>query len=98
MPLAGSGGEDLLDARRDRSGLSKIPYVMLDAGGRASALLRWSDVVSGSAPGGCAVQNAANLLVTPPDFTRSSTLSISADTEVCSDFEIRPVFEGVLGG
>jgi hypothetical protein len=93
--LAGPAGEDLLDAQRNRSGLSKMPVVILDAGDQASAVLQWSDVQTSSVPGGCAVQKAANLMVTPPNFTQSTTLSLGTGIDVCSGFEIHPVLEGV---
>jgi len=101
--LTGSDGTDLLDATRTLSGylggavgLSKTPDVQLAAGERASAVLEWSDVRSSSEPGGCEVQNAANLVVTPPDFTQSATLTFAAGAQVCSGFEIHPVLKGVV--
>ena len=95
--LVGPDGKDLLDATRDRAGLSAIPTVVLDAGGQASAVLEWSDVTNSSEPGGCAVQKAANLMVTPPNFTQSTELTLGAGTEVCSGFAIHPVVKGVAG-
>jgi Protein of unknown function (DUF4232) len=95
--IVGPGGEDLLDAKRVRGGLAKMPTVTLDAGERASTLLEWSDVPSGTGSGGCQVQGAASLAVTPPNFTQSSTFSLGAGTEICSAFEIHPVVEGVAG-
>jgi hypothetical protein len=95
--LVGPGGEDLLDAEREHPGLSKIPDIVLASGGQASAVVEWSDVQNSSVPGGCAVQNATSLMVTPPNFTQSSTLSIASGTDVCSGFEIHPVVNGVAG-
>jgi Protein of unknown function (DUF4232) len=95
--IVGPGGEDLINAERVRGGLATIPTVTLDAGGRASALLEWSDVPTSAVPGGCQVQGAATLAVTPPNFTRSTTFPIGAGAEICSAFEIRPVAEGMAG-
>ena len=93
--VVGPGGEVLLNAQRFDAGQAKISVVTLDAGGRASALLEWSDVPGDAAAGGCAVQNAANLLVTPPNFTQSQALSIGTGTDICSAFEIQPVLKGM---
>jgi len=97
--IVGPGGEDLLDATRDHADLAKVSDVTLAVGGRASALLQWSDVPGSAGPDGCAVQNAQNLMVTPPNFTQSSTLTLSASggTDICSGFEIHPVVDGVDG-
>jgi hypothetical protein len=97
--VVGPGGEDLLDATRDHADAAKVSDVTLAVDGRASALLQWSDVPGSAGADGCAVQNAANLMVTPPNFTQSSTLSISASTgsEICSGFEIHPVVKGLAG-
>jgi Protein of unknown function (DUF4232) len=95
--IVGPGGEDLLDAKRVRGGLATMPTVTLDAGERASTLLEWSDVPSGTGSGGCQVQGAANLAVTPPNFTQSTTFSLGAGTEICSAFEIHPVVKGATG-
>jgi len=99
--LTSQSGADLLDASRTLSGylggavgLAKAPTVVLAPGGRASAVLEWSDVQNGSAPGGCEVQNAANLVVTPPNFTQSTTLA--AAVQVCSGFDIHPVLKGLV--
>jgi hypothetical protein len=95
--IVGPGGEALLNAQRVRGGLAEIPTVTLDAGERASTLLEWSDVPSGAAPGGCQVQGATTLEVTPPNFTESATFSLGAGTEICSAFEIHPVVKGATG-
>ena len=97
--VVGPGGEDLLDAGRDHADAAKISDVTLAVDGRASALLQWNDVPGAAGPSGCQVRNAANLMVTPPNFTQSSTLSISASagTEICSGFEIHPVVKGLAG-
>jgi hypothetical protein len=98
--LVDQKGKDLLDATRTLSGhmggavgLVKAPVVVLAPGARASAVLEWSDVTTAS---GCQVQNAANLLVTPPNTTQSTSLSISSGAQVCGEFEIHPVLKGVL--
>ena len=98
--LADQKGKDLLDATRTLSGhmggavgLAKAPVVLLQPGAQASAVLEWSDVTTAS---GCQVQNAASLLVTPPNTTQTTTLAISSGTEVCGEFEIHPVLKGVL--
>ena len=93
--LVGPGGADLLDAKRNRGGLGTMPTVVLAAGAEASAVLEWSDVPNSSASGGCQVQNAASLVVTPPNFTQSTTLTFPAGTPVCSAFEIHPVLKSV---
>jgi hypothetical protein len=93
--IVGPAGEDLLDAKRTRTGSDAMPTVVLDAGGQASAVLQWSDVQTSAVPGGCAVQNAVNLMVTPPNFTQSTTFSLGKGTEVCSGFEIHQVLTGV---
>ena len=102
--LVGPSGNDQLDAKRTLAGylgagadLKKTPDVLLAAGGRASAVLEWSDVPDSSQPGGCDVQSASNLLVTPPNFTQSTTLSLAGSTAVCSDFQVHPVLPGVAG-
>jgi Protein of unknown function (DUF4232) len=95
--IVGPGGEDLLDAKRVRGGLAEIPTVTLDAGERASTLLEWSDVPTGAGTGGCQVKGAADLAVTPPNFTQSTTFSLDAGAEICSAFEIHPVVEGATG-
>lgn len=97
--IVGPGGEDLLDATRDHTAVGKVSDVTLAADGEASALLQWSDVPDSAGPSGCQVQNAANLMVTPPNFTQSSTLKISGSpgTEICSGFAIHPVVEGLAG-
>ena len=94
--LTGPGGKDLLDATRVHSG-GTISTVVLGAGEEASASLAWSDVPNSSEPGGCAVQKAASLVITPPNFTQSTTLSNSALTDVCSGFVIYPVAKGANG-
>ncbi|MBR7828906.1 DUF4232 domain-containing protein [Actinospica sp. MGRD01-02] len=98
--LTGRAGTADLNATRALSGalggavgLAKAPIVVLAPGADASAVLEWSDVQTGS---GCAMQNPVSLLVTPPNTTQTSTLSISTGTEVCSGFEIHPVLEGVV--
>jgi hypothetical protein len=98
--LATQNGKVLLNATRSLSGhmggavgLGKAPVVVLQPGGQASAVLEWSDVDTGS---GCAEQNAASLLVTPPNTTLTSTQPFAAGTQVCSEFEIHPVLKGVL--
>ena len=98
--ITAQDGTDLLDAKRTLSGylggavgLKKAPVISLAAGERASAVLEWSDVDSGS---GCTPTNQANLVVTPPNFTQSSTLSIAKGTEICSGFQIHPVLKGVV--
>ena len=93
--LTDAGGADLLDAKRQLpSGLAKTPTVALAPGEQATALLLWSDVPSSS---GCAVQKAAQLLVTPPNTTKSTALSISSGTSVCALFRVHPVLSGVTG-
>lgn len=88
--LAGADGTVLLNATRKLpAGLAKSPEVVLAPGAQATAVLSWSDVANGS---GCAVQNAAKLLVTPPNTTLTSPLSFSG-SQVCSDFTIRPVLK-----
>lgn len=96
--IVGPAGEDLLDAKRNRTGSDKMPTVVLAAGDQASAVLQWSDVPTSAASGGCAVQNAVNLMVTPPNFTQSTTFSLGAGTDVCSAFEIHQVLKGVSDG
>ena len=98
--LVDQKGKDLLDATRTLSGhmggavgLLKAPVVVLAPGERASAVLEWSDVTTAA---GCQVQNAADLLATPPNTTQSTSLSISSGTQVCGEFEIHPVLKGVL--
>jgi hypothetical protein len=93
--IVGPAGEDLLDAHRVRGALAEIPEVTLDAGERASALLEWSEVPGAAGPGGCQVRGAADLAVTPPNFTQSSTFPLGAGSEICSAFEIHPVVKGV---
>lgn len=96
--LVDQSGKDLLDATRVLpDGLAKAPVVVLAPGAQATALLLWSDVPTG-AGNACAVQNPANLLVTPPNTTQSSQLELAAGTEVCSAFRIRPVLSGVTSG
>jgi hypothetical protein len=101
--LVDQSGKDLLDAKRTLSGyvggavgLQKAPDVLLAANGKASAVLEWSDVPDSSQPGGCDVQSASSLLVTPPNFTQSTTLNLGAGAAVCSDFQIHPVLQGVV--
>ena len=96
--FVGPGGEVLLNAKRDNTDVGEITDVVLDPGGQASALLSWSDVTDSSEPGGCALQQSANLVVTPPNFTQSTTVSMTPGMDVCSSFEIRPVYQGVAGG
>lgn len=98
--LTGQAGTAGLNATRTLSGhlggavgLAKAPTVVLAPGGDASAVLEWSDVPTGS---GCAMQNPTSLLVTPPNTTQTSTLSISSGTAVCSGLEIHPVLKGVV--
>ena len=100
--LVDQAGDNLLNAKRTLSGylgggvgLQKIPDVLLPAGGKASAVLEWSDVPDSSQPNDCDVQNATGLLVTPPNFTQSTSLSLGGST-VCSDFQIHPVLAGVV--
>jgi hypothetical protein len=96
--LIDQNGKDLLDATRVLpDGLAKAPLVVLAPGVQAAALLLWSDVPTGSGSG-CAAQNPANLLVTPPNTTQSTQLQVAAGTEVCSAFRIRPVLSGVTPG
>ena len=94
--LTDQNGKDLLDATRVLpDGLAKAPVVVLAPGAQATALLLWSDVPTGS---GCAVQNPANLLVTPPNTRQSTQLAVPAGAQVCSGFRIRPVLSGVTSG
>jgi hypothetical protein len=100
--LVDQSGDNLLNAKRTLSGylgggvgLQKVPDVLLPAGGKASAVLEWSNVPDSSQPNGCDVQNATGLLVTPPNFTQSTSLSLDGST-VCSDFQIHPVLAGVV--
>ena len=100
--LSAQGGGNPLNATRSLSGylggavgLKQVPYVFLDAAGKASAVLEWSDVQNGSAPGGCVLRNPVSLVVTPPNFTQSSTLTF-AGSPVCSGFEVHPVLTGVV--
>lgn len=93
--LVDQTGADLLDATRQLpDGLAKAPVVLLAPGAQADALLLWSDVAGGS---GCAGQNAASLLVTPPNTTQSSKLSLGG-AQICSSFRVRPVLSGVTSG
>jgi hypothetical protein len=98
--LTGQAGTAALNAKRTLSGhlggavgLAKPPTVVLAPGGDASAVLEWSDVQTGA---GCAMQNPVSLLVTPPNTTQTSTLSISPGTQVCSGLEVHPVLKGVV--
>lgn len=94
--LTSQDGKDLLDATRQLpDGLAKAPLVVLAPGQQAQALLLWSDVDSGS---GCAVQNPVTLLVTPPNTTQSTPLTLSSGAQVCSAFRVRPVLTGVTPG
>jgi hypothetical protein len=100
--LVDQSGDNLLNAKRTLSGylgggvgLQKVPDVLLPAGGKASAMLEWSNVPDSSQPNECDVQNATGLLVTPPNFTQSTSLSLDGST-VCSDFQIHPVLAGVV--
>ena len=92
--LRDESGNDLLDAKRTPTGYASV---LLPAGGQASAMLQWSDVPDSSQPGGCDVQNPSNLRVTPPNFTQSTTISLSAGVPVCSGFQIHPVVLGTAG-
>jgi hypothetical protein len=94
--LTGAGGAHLVDAARVLPpGLAKAPNVALAPGEQATALLLWSDVPTSL---GCAGQKAVQLLVTPPNTTKSTALSISAGTSVCAQFRVRPVLTGVTTG
>jgi len=94
--LIDTSGTDLLNATRTLpSGLAKSPVVALEPGAQATALLLWSDVPTSS---GCAVQKPVELLVTPPNTTKSTALSISAGSSVCAEFRIHPVLTGVTSG
>ncbi|HET9169625.1 MAG TPA: DUF4232 domain-containing protein [Actinospica sp.] len=89
--LAGQDGTVLLNAvRKPAAGLAKSPIVVLAPGAQATAVLSWSDVATGS---GCAVQNAAKLLVTPPNTKQSATLPFTAGSPVCSNFTVHPVLK-----
>jgi hypothetical protein len=100
--LLGQNGKDLADAKRTLSGysggavgMSAAPRVLLRPNATASAVLEWSDVPTGSgANGGCAVQNAIALDVTPPNTTQSTTIPIAAKTDVCAEFQVHPVLLG----
>jgi hypothetical protein len=92
--LTDASGSDLLDAKRAYpGGLAKAPVVVMQPGAQATALLMWSDVTTGL---GCSVQNPVKLLVTPPNTTQSTALSISGGP-VCSAFKIHPVLTGLTG-
>jgi hypothetical protein len=101
--LLGPKGKDLLDAQRTLTGpsggavgLSSAPRVLLEPNAIASAVLEWSDVPTGSgADGGCQVQDAAALDVTPPNTTQSTAVDFAAGTEVCAEFQVHPVLLGV---
>jgi hypothetical protein len=94
--LTDAGGADLGDASRALPpGLAKAPTVALAPGAQATALLLWSDVPTSS---GCAGQKAVQLLVTPPNTTKSTALSISSGSSVCAQFRVRPVLTGVTTG
>jgi hypothetical protein len=94
--LVDAGGADLGDATRALPpGLARAPIVALAPGEQATALLLWSDVPTSS---GCAGQKAVQLLVTPPNTTKSTALSISSGTSVCAQFRVRPVLTGVSTG
>jgi hypothetical protein len=101
--LVGQNDADLLDAQRTLSGysggavgLSSAPPVLLSPQSAASAVLEWIDVPSGSGPnGGCAAPDPISLAVTPPNTKQSTTIQLSAKSEVCGDFEVHPVLAGV---
>jgi hypothetical protein len=71
-------------------GLAKAPVVTLKAGQTVSAVLEWTDVPSSDSTASC-YTGADGLEVTPPNSTRTTTLSLGSSAEVCGGFQVHPV-------
>lgn len=94
----GPNGKVLQDALRTMvgpeggaAGVSSPQRVVLQVNGAASAIVEWSDVPAGS--GTCL--SPVNLGVTPPNSKQTTTFPLSGQPDVCSEFEVHPVVEGV---
>jgi hypothetical protein len=97
------GGRTLLDATRELNGyigderqLTSPPTVVLAPGKTASAVLEWE----ANAGEKCYSNGSGNLVTTPPNTTRSTSLrAITVGAQgVCASFEIHPVVPGVVNG
>lgn len=88
----------VLDIEHNGQGPSRAPLVTIAPGSTGYALMYW--LASGAGETNCYPTGAGTMLTTPPDTTKTVTISTGAyigSPGICSDFEVGPVEPGNWG-